>query len=115
MAEADLERMAREIAARHGYGGTSGLSEDILTALRSVETGVMDRLVDAVDRADARRAAAPTAPARSEADIRAEAFEEAAKIAEAERDAFLSPEYATGQPLSSFAERPQPCPASPPD
>ena len=35
----------------------------------------------------------------------AAAWEEAAKIAEAKALEFLSPEYATGQPLSSFNER----------
>ena len=33
------------------------------------------------------------------------ALEEAARVAEEVRDGFLSPEYATGQPLSSFQER----------
>lgn len=36
---------------------------------------------------------------------RHEALEEAAKACEQQRDDFLSPEYATGQPLSSFQER----------
>ena len=33
------------------------------------------------------------------------AYEDAAKIAEAKAVEFLSPEYATGQPFSSFNER----------
>lgn len=32
-------------------------------------------------------------------------FEEAAKLCDAERESFLSPEYATDQPLSSIRER----------
>lgn len=31
--------------------------------------------------------------------------EDAAKVADAQRETFLSPEYATGQPLSSICER----------
>lgn len=34
-----------------------------------------------------------------------ETTERAAKLADKRRDDFLSPEYATGQPLSSFSER----------
>jgi len=37
--------------------------------------------------------------------VRNEALEEAAKACEQQRDDFLSPEYATGQPLSSIQER----------
>lgn len=37
--------------------------------------------------------------------IKAETIEECAKVAEAKAVEFLSPEYATGQPLSSFNER----------
>lgn len=37
--------------------------------------------------------------------IKAETIEECAKIAEAKAVEFLSPEYAAGQPLSSFSER----------
>jgi hypothetical protein len=36
---------------------------------------------------------------------RAEALEEAARVCELQSGAFLSTEYATGQPLSSFSER----------
>lgn len=37
--------------------------------------------------------------------IRREAFEEAAKICEAQQLVFLSPKYSINQPTSSFAER----------
>jgi len=42
-----------------------------------------------------------TPPARSYAD----AIEDAAKACEDQQQVFLSPQYATGQPLSSFHER----------
>jgi hypothetical protein len=47
------------------------------------------------------RASLTTPPARSYAD----AIEDAAKACEDQQQAFLSPQYATGQPLSSFHER----------
>lgn len=38
-------------------------------------------------------------------EIRRLAFEEAAQVCEQQSREFLSPQYAVGQPLSSFAER----------
>ena len=38
-------------------------------------------------------------------DDRASTIEECAKVAEAKAAEYLSPEYATGQPMSSFSER----------
>jgi hypothetical protein len=40
-----------------------------------------------------------------DAAIRRAAFEEAARICEQQMKSFLSPQYATGQPMSSFKER----------
>jgi hypothetical protein len=41
----------------------------------------------------------------TEIETRNQALEDAAKACEAQSNTFLSPEYATGQPLSSFNER----------
>jgi hypothetical protein len=86
-------------ASRRDDGSDIPLGEQCRDAAAEIERLRRERYNLIADLADM-KARALTA----ESDVSA-AYENAAKIAEAKALEFLSPEYATGQPLSSFNER----------
>lgn len=79
--------------------------EEIMQVWREANEAAMTEVV-LCDDPDCRVCRDTTAIiAQAKAKWQAEAYEMAAKICEQQRQDFLSPEYATGQPLSSFQER----------
>lgn len=85
---AEIERLRRDMHLM-------GLERDRIARNRDMWKGQCERQADQLRQRSALTAESAVAAA----------YENAAKIAEAKALEFLSPEYATGQPLSSFNER----------
>ena len=96
---AEIERLRRELA-----DAKLVLTDPAAFHLHALRNNVLSRMnalhIACATDYDSLKARALTAESALAA-----AWEEAAKIAEAKALEFLSPEYATGQPLSSFNER----------
>ena len=96
VSKAAVEAVARAIVKARFYDPEPEMyGRDIAAFFAQLEPELLEET-----RYEARAALLAAAPFQ-----RRDAIEACARIAEKERDGFLSPQYATGQPLSSLMER----------
>lgn len=110
--DAEIERLTREneelrAADRDHLSASRGMETRLRAEVDKERKRADDNFDAAVeaDRCSAELKARALAAESSLSEAVKAAYEDAAKIAEAKAVEFLSPEYATGQPFSSFNER----------